>query len=87
MKVELLAPDAPPSPAVVPDASAFSKAVDAAGSILARAAGAEDAYAAGAGSLEQAEYLRAQADVTLAVASAAVQRTVQAVQTLMNLPI
>jgi hypothetical protein len=87
VKVELLRPDAAPAPANAPDRGKFAQALDAAGRVLTQATRAEDAYASGAGSLQEAEYRRAQADVTLAVATAAVQRTAQAVQTLFNVQI
>jgi flagellar hook-basal body complex protein FliE len=86
MKVELLQPDtAAASAASSPsDSAAFSRALDDAGKVLAGASRAEDAYANGTGSLQDAEYRRAQADITLSVATAAVQRVAQAVASLMN---
>lgn len=89
MKIELLQPDIAPgtAPAATGDAAAFEHALDRAGRVLSDATTAEDAYANGNGSLIDAEYRRAQADVTLAVATAAVQRAAQAVQTLMNMQI
>jgi flagellar hook-basal body complex protein FliE len=65
----------------------FAAAVDAVGKVLGEASSAEEAYAGGTGSLSQATYARARADVALAVAAAAVQRTAQAVQTLLNMQI
>ena len=88
MRVELLQPDAAPVPAAASaDAGGFARAVDAIARVLSDATRAEDAYAGGKGSLQDAEYHRAQADVTLAVATAAVQRAAQAVQTLLNVQI
>jgi len=88
MRVELLQPDAAPATAApAAGESGFGKAVDAIGRILDEATRAEDAYASGNGSLQDAVYGRAQADVALSVATAAVQRAAQAVQTLMNLQI
>ena len=88
MRVELIAPDAPPAYAAsqaVP--SAFEKALDDAGAVLNRATAAEDAYANGAGSLQNAVYERARADVELAVATSAAQRATQAVQSILNMQI
>jgi flagellar hook-basal body complex protein FliE len=88
MKVELLVPDTVPQSASTPsDASAFAAALDAIGRVLGGATQAEDAYANGGGSLQDAMYRRAQADVVLSVATAAAQRAAQAVQTLLNLQI
>ena len=88
MKVELLTPDIAPEPAIAsPDGSGFARALDAAGAVLADATRAEDAYASGSGSLQDAMYRRAQADVTLAIATATAQRAAQAIQTLLNLQI
>ncbi|HTZ54172.1 MAG TPA: hypothetical protein VMB20_03850 [Candidatus Acidoferrum sp.] len=88
MKVELLHPDvAPPASAAPADESGFAQALDAIGKVLGGATQAEDAYAGGTGSLEEAMYQRAQADVALSVATAAAQRAAQAVQTLLNLQI
>lgn len=92
MRVELLQPDVVPdaAPDAAPpqaDVSAFGRALDAIGSVLGDAAHAEEAYAAGSGSLQAAVYQRAQADVALAVATAAAQHAAQAVQSLMNMQI
>jgi flagellar hook-basal body complex protein FliE len=87
VRVELLQPDTPPVAAAPPDDSGFARALDAIGRVLSDATQAEDAYARGAGSLQDAMYGRAEADVALSVATAAAQRAAQAVQTLMNLQI
>jgi flagellar hook-basal body complex protein FliE len=88
MKIELLQPDAAPGASSMPaDDSGFGKALDAIGKVLGDATQAEDAYASGTGSLQEAMYQRAQADVALSVATAAAQRAAQAVQALMNLQI
>ncbi|MGD0967533.1 MAG: hypothetical protein ABR949_04520 [Candidatus Aquilonibacter sp.] len=96
MKVELLAPDtAPPSFGRSPlqgseprsASCGFAAALDAIGQVLDGATQAEDTYASGGGSLQDAMYQRAQADVVLSVATAAAQRAAQAVQTLLNLQI
>ncbi len=84
----MLQPDAPvPSRAQEAGGAGFAQAVDAIGRVLGDATRAEDAYAAGTGSLLDAQYRRAQADVTLAVTTAAVQHAAQTMQTLMNLQI
>ncbi len=88
MKVELLHADvAPARSQPVPDPSGFSKALDGIGATLARATNAEDAYASGVGSLQEAVYERARADVALSVATAAAQRTAQAISSILNMQI
>jgi flagellar hook-basal body complex protein FliE len=88
VRVELLQPDvAPPGTDSTPAGSGFAQALDWVARALVDATRAEDAYANGNGSLQDAEYRRAQADVTLAVATAAVQRSAQAIQTLLNVQI
>ena len=88
MRIELLQPDTvPPATAAPVDASDFGRALDAVGKVLGDATHAEDAYANGTGSLQEAMYQRAQADIALSVATAAAQRAAQAIQTLMNLQI
>ena len=88
MRVELLQPDVAPAPSEPqPDAAGFGRALDAIGQLLGDATQAEDAYAGGTGSLQDAVYHRAQADVALSVATAAAQRAAQAVQTLLNLQV
>ncbi|HVA29322.1 MAG TPA: hypothetical protein VNF68_14160 [Candidatus Baltobacteraceae bacterium] len=89
MKVEFLTPDVMPerSPSSVTDASAFAKILDDLAAVLGRADGAETAYAHGAGNLGDAIYERARADVALSVATAAAQRTAQALTTVLNMQI
>lgn len=88
MKVELLQPDAPAQVApAVANPSAFARALDAVGAVLDGANAAEDAYAAGSGSLQSAVYERARADVALSVATAAAQRSAQALTSILNMPI
>ena len=88
MRVELLTPDvAPQATRPAGDSSGFGAALDAIGRALGDATQAEDAFANGSGSLQDAMYKRAQADVALSVATAAAQRAAQAVQTLLNLQI
>ncbi len=86
MKVELLSPDIPaPSQSPPSDAPAFSKALDDVGAVLDRATTAENDFAHGRGSLQDAVYERARADVALSVATAAAQRCAQAVQSILNM--
>ena len=89
MKVELLLPDISPERATASgaDATAFAKILDDLGSVLRRADDAETAYARGAGNLGDAIYERARADVALSVATAAAQRTAQALTTILNMQI
>lgn len=88
MKIELLQPDSAAQAAPASnDQSGFAQALDAVGKVLRDATQAEDAYAGGTGTLQDAMYQRAQADVALSVATAAAQRAAQAVQTLLNLQI
>lgn len=89
MRVELLQPDAPSlSDRKAPDdGAAFARALDAVGSVLEGAQRAEDAFAHGAGTLQEAVYERARADVVLSVATATVQRAAQAVQSILNMQV
>jgi flagellar hook-basal body complex protein FliE len=89
MRVEALVPDVAPrefqaSPGAV---SAFGKVLDDLGAVLNKAEGAEDAFAAGSGDLQSAIYERARADVALSVATAAAQRTTQALQSILNMQV
>jgi flagellar hook-basal body complex protein FliE len=89
MKIEPFVPDVAPSPQLgsPADSSAFGRALDDAGAALNRAEHSEDAFAAGAGDLQRAVYDRARADVVLSVATAAAQRTVQALNTVLNMQV
>jgi flagellar hook-basal body complex protein FliE len=89
VRVEPLSPDVPASPALaaVPDSSAFARALDATGAVLQSAQAAEDAFAGGSGTLQQAIYERARADVALAVATTAATRCAQAVQSVLNMQV
>ncbi len=89
MRVETLIPDAAPAsaPPKPDDADAFGKMLDDLGSVLGTAEGAEDAFASGAGDLQTAIYERARADVALSVATAAAQRTAQALQSIINMQV
>jgi flagellar hook-basal body complex protein FliE len=89
MNVEPLIPDVAPAPpaAAPPSGAPFADVLDALGATLERAQGAEDAFAAKRGSLQEAIYERARADVALAVATAAAQHAAQAVQSVLNMQI
>jgi hypothetical protein len=94
MRVDQLVPDTaaaagPPAP-VGPPAPAggenpFAALVDAAGSIMAGAQRAEDAFAAHRGGLQEMVVERARADVALQIAAAAAQRTAQALSTVLGM--
>jgi flagellar hook-basal body complex protein FliE len=55
--------------------------------VLTGANRAEDAFAYGRGSLQEAIYERAQADVALSVATATAARLTQAVQSVLNMQV
>ncbi len=89
MRVEPLILDLPqmrPNPSRA-EPSGFGRMLDDLAAVLNRAAGAENAYASGAGNLQEAVYERAQADVALSVATAGAQRTAQALQAVLNMQI
>ena len=89
MNVVPLIPDQPLNATriVAPGGGGFSASLDAAGNALKRADRAEDAFASHTGSLQDAVFERAQADVILSIATAAAQRTLQAVQSVLNMQI
>lgn len=89
MRVETLVPDAAPLPRFTnaPQAGAFGKILDDLGSVLGKAEKSEDAFASGVGDLQTAVYERARADVALSVATAAAQRTAQALQSILNMQV
>jgi flagellar hook-basal body complex protein FliE len=90
VRVELLQPpfdSAPLARSARGDGDEFARALDAVGSVLEGAQRAEDAFANGAGTLQDAVYERARADVVLSVATATVQRAAQAVQSLLNMQV
>jgi flagellar hook-basal body complex protein FliE len=89
MRVEALIPDQAASiaPTSQADGGEFVRALDALTQSLSGAQSAEDAFAAGTGSLQDAVYQRARADVTLSAATAAVSRVVQAVQSLLSMQV
>jgi flagellar hook-basal body complex protein FliE len=65
----------------------FGKALQQIGEVLGRADAAEDAFASGRGQLGAAIYERAQADVVLSIATAAAQRSTQALQSILNMQV
>ena len=88
MRVELLLPDAAagaPEPPAQP--SAFARALDAIGATLEAAERSEDRYATHTGSLQDAVIERARADVALSIATAAAQRSAQALQSILNMQV
>jgi flagellar hook-basal body complex protein FliE len=88
MRVEPLLPDtAPFAAAGAPDVTGFSKALDVLGELLSGAESAEDSFSRGAGSLQEAVYERARADVALSVATATAQRIAQSVQSVLNMQV
>jgi flagellar hook-basal body complex protein FliE len=88
MRVESLSPDTAPVDATPQtDGSAFTKALDAIGAVLDGATQAENAFAKDAGSLQEAVYERARADVALSVVTAAAQRSAQALQSILNMQV
>jgi flagellar hook-basal body complex protein FliE len=89
MTVVPLHPDSPVTapPARSQDAGDFARALDSVGALLDGAQRAEDAFARGGGSLVDAVYERSRADVMLAVTTAAMQRSAQAVQSILNMQV
>jgi flagellar hook-basal body complex protein FliE len=87
MRIEAIVPDRGASPAPIGSANGFAQLVDAAGQALATADGAESAFAAGRGGLQEMVVARAQADITLAVAASGAQRAAQALNTLLGMQI
>jgi flagellar hook-basal body complex protein FliE len=90
MRVEPLLGDSAPA-ASAPDstdaAADFERVLDAFGSMLETAQSAEDAFANGEGSLQDAVYERARADVALSIATAAAGRTTQAIASIVNMQV
>ncbi len=88
MRVEALVPDAPPiARGDGADAAGFGRALDAVGRTLVGATRAEDEFAYGRGTLQEAVYERARADVALSVATATASRIAQAVQSVLNMQV
>jgi flagellar hook-basal body complex protein FliE len=88
MRIETIVPDtAPMQQSRNADGAGFGKLLDDLGSVLGSAEHAEDAFATGVGDLQTAVYERARADVALSVATAAAQRTAQALQSILNMQV
>ena len=89
MRVVPLEPDLPKvaAPVAQGDASGFTAALGTIAQALGRADIAENAYAAGSGTLQDAVLERARADIALAIAAATAQRTATAMQSVLNLQI
>lgn len=89
MRIESLVPDVAEIPArsAKPNRSAFGKILDDLGAMFGKAERAEDAFASGGGDLQTAIYERARADVALSVATAAAQRSAQALQAILNMQV
>jgi flagellar hook-basal body complex protein FliE len=88
MRIETLVPDvAPRQTTSAPQDKTFGRILDDLGSVLGKAERSEDAFAAGTGDLQTATYERARADVALSVATAAAQRTAQALQSILNMQV
>jgi hypothetical protein len=86
-----LEPDGPlqdaPAVAPLPDKPAFEGLVDIAGAALDRADAAERAFAQHRGGLVEMMVERASADAMLQLATAAAQRTTQAISTLLGMQV
>lgn len=82
-------PDAPQSavPSQPTFAQILSDALGATAGALERADGAERAFAAGRGGLQEMMLQRAQADVALSIASAAATRTAQTLTTILGMQV
>jgi len=92
MNVAALVPDVAPDAAPVVSAlprtgGAFGDLVDAAGAVLGTADGAERAFAAHRGGLQEMVVERARADIALQIAAASAQRVTQGLQTLLGMQI
>jgi flagellar hook-basal body complex protein FliE len=87
MRIEPFVPDIA-APSVAPARSnAFASLVDAAGAVLDDAAGAEAAFAAHRGGLQEMVVERARADIALQIAAAGAQRVTQGLQTLLGMQV
>jgi len=88
VNVRPLLPDvAPVTARTSPAQSTFAGIVDALGATLHAGSRAEDAFAAGTGSLRDAVYARAKADVAVEVAAAEVQHAAQALQSILTMQV
>jgi hypothetical protein len=87
MRVEPLVPDrAAAVPARAPSRG-FGALLDAAGAVLAVADGAEAAFAAHRGGMQEMVVERARADIALQIAASGAQRVTQGLQTLLGMQI
>jgi flagellar hook-basal body complex protein FliE len=87
VRIEPLLPDVPPLPDRSGDGVGFAQTLDALGEILAAASRAEDNFAYGNGTLQDAIYERARADIALSVATTTAQRIAQGVQSVLNMQV
>jgi len=90
MKIVPLVPDAAAPQRAMPapaEGSSFGTLVDDVGRLFSKAERAENAFASGAGDLGAAIYERARAEVALAVTTAAASRTVQGLQSILNMQV
>ena len=88
MRVEPLVTDEAPLGFAAPaDGVGFAAAIDALEQTLAGAQLAEDAFAHGSGSLQDAIYERTRADVALSAATASAQRVAQSLSSVLNMQI
>ncbi|HEY1883841.1 MAG TPA: hypothetical protein VGG51_12460 [Candidatus Cybelea sp.] len=88
MRVEpLIADEAPLAPAAPADGGGFAATIDALEQTLGGAQSAEDAFAYGSGSLQDAIYERTRADVALSAATAAAQRLAQSLSAVLNMQV
>jgi ABC-type sulfate transport system permease component len=88
VRVEPIIPDAPASSDTGnAESTEFARALDAFGAVLTDATAAEDSFAYGTGTLQNAIYERARADVLLSVATSSAQRVAQAVQSVLNMQV
>jgi flagellar hook-basal body complex protein FliE len=88
MRVEPLVTDeVPPAPPAPADGGGFAEAIDALEQTLAGAQRAEDAFAYGSGSLQEAIYERTRADVALSAATASAQRLAQSLSSVLNMQV
>ena len=88
MRVEPIVPDVGAAPpAQTGDSNLFASMLGDLGAVLNTASAAEDGFAGGRGNLQTAVYERARADVALSVATAAAQRSTQALQSILNMQV
>jgi flagellar hook-basal body complex protein FliE len=87
LRVETLVPDTLPPEMSKNDDGSFSRLLDSFAGALSDANRAEDAFASGDGTLQEAVYERARADIALSVATATAQRLSQSVQSILNMQV